>query len=315
MSTLQGPDKLPVTVLLACKNEEANIRRCLEALRPAERVILLDSQSTDGTLEIGRSLGAEVVQFHYRGGYPKKRQWALENLDLRSEWICFVDADEVMTEPLWAEIAGEIRSPKARAGYFITKHIHFLGKALRFGGFSFADITFFRRGKGRFERLLEDDPEALDMEVHERLIVDGSVGKFREPLLHDDFKGLERFIRKHNYYSTWEARLRYTFLKTGRWGEETIRPRLLGSRQEIRRFLKSLIVYLPFEPTLWFVYHYFLRLGILEGRRGWIASRLRAQHFANVRAKLFELRLRDRHPTRGLAGPRADPSRARSAAE
>src|SRR5262249_61468941 len=121
-------------------------------------------------------------------------------------------------------------------------------RRLRFGGFPSAHIPFFGRGTGRFERLVEDEPDALDMEIHERLIVDGSVGKFREPLLHDDFKGLERFIRKHNYYSTWEARLRYTFLKTGRWGQETIQPRLLGSPPQLRRFLQSLLLYLPFDP-------------------------------------------------------------------
>jgi hypothetical protein len=154
-------------------------------------------------------------------------------------------------------------------------------------------VLLFRRGKARFEQVLGDapGPRRLDMEVHERLIVDGPVGALRTPLIHEDFKGLEAYLDRHNAYSSWEAAVRHAYLTTGRYGKETIRPRLFGNAQERRRFLKGLAVRAPLEPWLWFAYHYFFRLGFLEGWPGLIASQVRADYIRQVRAKLYELRL------------------------
>jgi glycosyltransferase involved in cell wall biosynthesis len=287
-----GAGTLPVTVLIAARDEEANLGRCLAALAPAARVVVLDSGSRDRTAAIAAEMGAEVVQFRYQGGYPKKRQWALDNLDLRMPWVLLLDADEVVPAALWREIGEAIRAGRHEA-YLITKGFHFLGRRLRFGGFSFAAVLLFRRGKARFEHVLDEGPggRRLDMEVHERLIVDGTIGALRTPLIHEDFKGLEAYLDRHNAYSTWEAAVRYAYLKTGRYGKETIRPRPFGNAQERRRFLKGLAMRVPFEPWLWFAYHYFFRLGFLEGRRGLIASQVRAAYIAQVRAKIYELRL------------------------
>ncbi len=287
-------EKLPVTVLLAAKHEAVNLPRCLAALGPVARVILLDSHSTDATAEIARSHGAEVVQFDYRGGYPKKRQWALDHLPIATPWIFFLDADEVVPDALWAEIAAVVRAPDACEAYLIRKGFHFLGRRLRHGGFSHAAVLLLRTGKGRFEHLFDDAADSLDMEIHERVIVEGRVGRLETPLIHEDFKGLEAYITRHNKYSTWEARVRYRYLTTGRYGESTIAPRLFGNAQERRRFLKTLIIRLPFEPQLWFIYHYLLRLGCLEGRPGLIACQIRASYIAQTRAKIYELALRDR---------------------
>jgi glycosyltransferase involved in cell wall biosynthesis len=281
-------------VLVAAKNEEANLPRCLAALSPASRVVLLDSHSRDKTADLALAAGAEVVQFSYGGGYPKKRQWALDTLDLRTDWVLLLDADEVVPQALWEEIAAAIVAPHAPPAFLITKGFHFLGRRFRFGGFSFATVLLFRRGKARFERILGDAGDGLDMEVHERLIVDGPVGRLRTPLIHEDFKGLHAYLDRHNRYSTWEAALRFNYRATGRYGAETIRPRLFGNTQERRRFLKGLIVRLPFEPLLWFAYHYWFRLGFLEGRPGLIASQIRAAYIREVRAKVYELGLRGR---------------------
>jgi hypothetical protein len=152
-------------------------------------------------------------------------------------------------------------------------------------------VALFRRGKARFEQLLDDGSDGLDMEVHERLIVDGAVGKLRSSLVHEDFKGLAAYIDRHNRYSTWEARVRRQFLATGRWGRDSIVPRFWGNAQERRRFLKKIALRLPGEPWLWFGYHYILRGGFLEGRRGLVASQIRSQYIAQVRAKMFEMEL------------------------
>jgi hypothetical protein len=128
------------------------------------------------------------------------------------------------------------------------------------------------------------------MEVHERLLVEGRIGKLRTPLVHEDFNGIEAYLDRHNKYSTWEARIRHRFRTTGTWGEDTIRPTLFGNVQECRRFLKSIAIRIPGEPLLWFAYHYICRLGFLEGRAGLIASQIRSAYIAQVRAKLYELR-------------------------
>ncbi|KAA0219993.1 MAG: glycosyltransferase family 2 protein [Lautropia sp.] len=281
--------RLPITVLLAVKNEAANLPRCLGALRPAERVVVLDSHSTDETPEIARRFGAEVVQFTYGGGYPKKRQWALENLSLSTPWVLLLDADEVVPDALWVEIAQAIAGDPREAAFMVTKGFHFLGRPMQYGGFSHAAVLLFRAGRARFERLFDDVSDGLDMEIHERVVVDGPIGRITTPLIHEDFKGLEAYIARHNRYSTWEARLRHRYLSTGRYGEETIKPRFLGNSQERRRAIKSLIVRMPFEHWLWFAYHYFFRLGLLEGRPGLIACQIRASYIAQVRAKMYEL--------------------------
>jgi glycosyltransferase involved in cell wall biosynthesis len=281
--------KLPVTCLLAVKNEALNLPGCLAALAHVQRVVVIDSRSTDSTPDIAVASGAEIIQFDYKGGYPKKRQWALETLEIKSPWVLLLDADEVVPESLWDEIRDAIAQDDAADAFMIKKGFHFLGKKMRFGGFSFPAVLLFRNGSARFERLFNDVSSGLDMEVHERLIVQGRVVSLNMPLIHDDFKGLEAYIARHNAYSTWEAKLRYQFLTARCYGEETIQARFLGNSQERRRWIKALIIRLPFEPWLWFTYHFFIRFGFLEGRRGLIACQIRSSYIAQVRAKVFEL--------------------------
>jgi glycosyltransferase involved in cell wall biosynthesis len=284
--------KQSITVLIAAKNEEANIARCISALSPAERVLLIDSHSSDRTAQISREMGAEIYQFEYGGGYPKKRQWALDHIPIDTEWIFLVDADEVIPVELWEEIACTVSRKDAADAYLIAKRFHFLRRRFRFGGFSHAAVLLFRKGSVSFERLHIDPANSQDMEIHERLLVKGSIRALRTSLIHEDAKGLEAYIARHNHYSTWEARQRYQYLATQTWGETSVKPRFFGNTQERRRWLKALMLHLPCEPLIWFAYHFLFRLGFLEGRAGLIASQLRARHFSQVRAKLFELQLR-----------------------
>lgn len=289
-------NQLPVSVLLAAKNEEKNLRKCLLSLTPAKEIYVIDSLSSDDTARIATTeFDATVVQFHYSGGYPKKRQWALENIEFGNEWILLLDADEEVPDELWQEIAVAISKPDACDAFMIRKGFHFLGRRFRFGGFSHSALVLFRQGTCRFEELVEDSSSGLDMEVHERVIVDGSVGVMRHALVHEDFNGLEAYLDRHNKYSTWEANLRFHNKKNMVYGLESIRPRLFGNAQERRRFLKQVIVRMPFEPWVWFIYHYFVRLGCMEGRPGFIACRIRSAYIAQVRSKLYELDLADKH--------------------
>lgn len=285
---------LPITVLIAARNEEANLARCLAALGRASRVVLLDSHSTDRTAAIASAWGAEVVQFDYQGGYPKKRQWALESVAITTSWVLLLDADEVVPEALWSEMAEAMSRADAPEAFLITKGFHFLGRRFRFGGFSHSAVLLFRHGCACFEQLLDDPANAQDMEVHERLVVSGRVARLKTPLIHEDFKGLKAYIDRHNQYSTWESRLRSRYLRDGCYGQSTIQPRLFGNAQERRRFLKLIAVRAPGEPLWWFLFHYIVCLGFLEGSPGRIAAQIRASYIAQTRAKCFELALADK---------------------
>jgi glycosyltransferase involved in cell wall biosynthesis len=288
---LPAPGAVAVTVLIAARNEAANIARCVASAAPARRIIVIDSHSADDTAALAVASGAEVHQFRYEGGSLKKRQWALDTLSFDTDWVFLLDADEQMTPTLWREVEAVLAGPAGHRGYFCRKGFHFLGQRFRFGGFSFDAVLLIDRRHAKFERLAYDPDDRLDMEVHERIIVDGTIGRLAAPVIHDDFKNLEAYLARHNAYSTWEARMRHRFLQTGKWGQERVQARLFGNAQERRRFLKYVAVRVPGEPLLWFLYHYVFRGGFLEGRRGFIASRIRANYIADVRAKMYELSL------------------------
>jgi glycosyltransferase involved in cell wall biosynthesis len=278
--------KLPVSVIVAARNEEKNLPRCLEALRDAGEVYVIDSQSTDATPEIARAFGAKVVQFHYQGGWPKKRQWAIDTLPLEFDWILLVDADEALTPELVEEIRSATAEGRA-SGYFISLRMHFLGRVLRHGDASFWKLALFRRGKGRYEcRLRDQDPSMADMEVHEHVVVEGPTARLRSPLIHDNVESLSRYIQKHDEYSNWEARV----LLQGEQEGSALPASLFGTQAQRRRWLKKKLFALPGSPALLFLYRYFLRLGFMDGVPGLIYCGFQAVQMFHTKAKIYELK-------------------------
>ena len=278
-------DSIAVTVVIPTRNEARHLARCLEAIRRFSEVYVVDSQSTDSTVEIARAFGAEVVQFHYHGGWPKKRQWALDSLPFANDWVLLLDADEVLTPDLGDEIREAIRDPNL-IGYRVFLRLNFLGRELRFGGNGFWKLSLFRRGKGHFEcRLRDQDPSMSDIEVHEHVVVDGRVGKLRHALPHHNVESLERYLNKHNEYSNWEARV---LLQETEQGDE-LPPTLFGNQAQRRRWLKKRFFGLPGSPLFFFLYKYILRLGFLDGVPGLIYCALQSTHFFHIKAKMYEL--------------------------
>ena len=121
---------LPVSVIVPVRNEAHNLPRCLESLRGVGEIYVVDSQSTDTTAEIARSFGVTVVQFHYHGGWPKKRQWAMDTLPFAFDWILLLDADESLPPELADEIREAVKDP-ATNGYYISLRMYFLGRVPR----------------------------------------------------------------------------------------------------------------------------------------------------------------------------------------
>ena len=281
---------LPVSVIIPVRNEAANLRRCLESLRGVGEIFVIDSQSTDETVEIARSFNTTVIQFHYHGGWPKKRQWALDTLPLAYEWVLLLDADEALTPELNEEIQRAIQDPSIN-GYYISLQMHFLGRRLRHGGADFCKLSLFRRGKGRFEcRLREQDTSMADMEVHEHVIVEGGTVKLRNPLCHYNVESLSRYIRKHDEYSNWEAQAWWS--KQSSSGE--LPPSLFGNQAQCRRWLKKKFLGVPGSPLLFFLYRYLFRFGFLDGVPGLIYSAFQGIQFFHIKAKIYELRMNKR---------------------
>ena len=287
-STAEAPAKLPVSVIIPVRNEAKNLPRCLQALQTMGEVCVVDSQSTDETVEIARAHGARIVQFHYQGGWPKKRQWAMDTLQLAYDWILLLDADESLTPELEEEVRRAIQNSKCD-GYYITLQMHFLGRRLRHSGASFRKLSLFRRGKGHYEcRLQEQDPSMADMEVHEHIVVAGPTAHLRSPLIHHNVDSLDRYILKHNEYSNWEAKV---------WLDEDLSlgelpPALIGTQAQRRRWLRRRFLKVPGTPLLFFLYKYLFRCGFLDGIPGLIYCGLQGIQFFHIKAKIYERSLR-----------------------
>jgi glycosyltransferase involved in cell wall biosynthesis len=275
-----------VSVIIPVRNEARNLPRCLASLGDVGEVYLVDSQSTDDTVRIAQSYGARVVQFHYRGGWPKKRQWAMDSLPLAYDWVLLLDADEVLTPELSAEIQRAIQDPDFD-GYYIGLEMHFLGRRLRHSGASFWKLSLFRKGKGRYEcRLHDQDKNMADMEVHEHVIVDGATRPLRQPLIHHNVESLDRYIQKHNEYSNWEARV----WLDGKRDDEEIQPALYGTQAQRRRWLRRRFLEVPGSPVLFFLYKYLACLGFLDGVPGLIYCTFQGVQFFHIKSKIYELR-------------------------
>jgi glycosyltransferase involved in cell wall biosynthesis len=279
-------EKLPVSVIVAARNEEKNLPRCLEALKSIGEVYVIDSGSIDATPEIARSYGAKVVQFHYRGGWPKKRQWAMDNLPLAFDWIFLVDADEALTPELAGEIRRAIGNPTVN-GYYVSLRMYFLGRVLRHGDANFWKLALFRKGKGRYEcRLRDQDLSMADMEVHEHVVVDGPTSRLTNPLVHHNVESLSRYIQKHDEYSNWESHM----LLHGDQNSTELLPALFGNQAQRRRWLKGKLYVVPGSPVLLFLYRYFLRGGWMDGIPGLIYCVFQAVQMFHTKAKIYELK-------------------------
>ena len=277
---------LPVSAIVPVRNEARNLARCLQSLAGLGEVYVIDSQSTDDTVSIAQSHGAKVVQFRYDGGWPKKRQWAMDTLPLEYDWILLLDADEVLTPELMDEIRRALLNPEVN-GYFIRLQMYFLGRILRHCGASFWKLSLFRKGRGRFEcRLKDQDPSMADIEIHEHVVVNGLVARLRNALIHHNVDSLSRYILKHNEYSNWEARV----LLQPEGDSEQVSADLFGTQAQRRRWLKRNLYRLPGSPALLFLYRYIFRLGFLDGVPGLIYCSFQAVQMFHSKAKIYELR-------------------------
>jgi glycosyltransferase involved in cell wall biosynthesis len=288
MPSVDGP--VPISFLLPIKNEAGNLPRCLDAVRWADEIFVVDSHSTDATVQIAEAHGAQVVQFDFNGTWPKKKNWALENLPFRNEWIFILDADEVLPPEAEQEFTRAIAEAGEVVGYWINRRFMFMGKWLRHAYYPNWNLRFFRHSLGRYEKLTDADTRSGDNEVHEHVIVNGPTGRLRCEMDHYAFPSVEVFVEKHNRYSNWEARVSADQQLSG--SDAQIRSNMVGRR----RRLKQLSQRLPFRPLLRFLYVYIWQKGFLDGREGYYFARLHGVYELLSIAKTYELTRASRQP-------------------
>jgi len=182
-----------LSVVMITFNSEKYLRESLESALFADEVLVLDSGSTDKTLDIARSLGVKVYQEPWRG-FGKQKQRAVELAE--SDWVFVLDSDEVITEDLKEEVLNAIKE-NVYDGFFVPRLNYFFGKPIkRCGLYPDYSLRLFKKSKGRFT---ED-------EVHEKVLVNGKVGYLKSHMLHYAYETVEEFIQKQNRYSSLGAK-------------------------------------------------------------------------------------------------------------
>jgi glycosyltransferase involved in cell wall biosynthesis len=270
--------KVPVSVVIPVKNEAANLERCLRSVLWADEVFVVDSQSTDETVAIAGRFAAGVVQFRYDGTWPKKKNWALEHLPFRHQWVMLLDADEALPPSAEDEFRRITSSPPGPVrGYWINRRFQFMGRWLKHAYYPNWNLRLFLHRFGRFERIVEGETESGDVEIHEHVLVDGETGRLASEMDHYAFPTVSAFVEKHNRYSSWEAYVALDPLAKVAHGPSR-------ARSIVRYWARRV----PFRPLLRFLYVYVWDRGFLDGREGYYFARMHAYYeFLSV-AKTYE---------------------------
>jgi glycosyltransferase involved in cell wall biosynthesis len=270
---------LDLTIAIPVRNEEKNLPGCLSAIGNdlAKKIVIIDSNSTDGTRAVAKEWGVDVIDFVWNGRFPKKRNWFLRNYTPQTKWILFLDADEYITEEFKKELRRKLSS-EHHIGYWLSYTTYFLGKQLK-GGYPLRKLALFQVGSGEYEQIDEEQWSQLDMEVHEHPIIDGSVGYINSKIDHQDFRGISSFVYKHHEYACWEAR---RFL-------ETTNDNMNISSWTWKQRLKYQLMKSVFFPPLFFCGSYFLYGGFKDGVRGFVHAALRMSYYLQTYCKIQEL--------------------------
>ena len=252
-------ERQKITILVPTFNEEPNIRECLESVKWADEIFVVDSFSTDRTLDIAGEYTSRIVQHEYINSAAQKN-WAIPQAT--HPWVMIVDADERVTPGLRDEI-GDILSKDGDGygGFYIYRINHFLGKRIRHCGWDRDDVLrLFRRDLGRYQ----------EREVHADVILKGRTRHLRHKILHYTFSSFDQYLKKMYRYASWAAGDRAKRTRRVHWHQLTMRPAF--------RFFKQ----------------YILRLGFLDGKEGLILCLLSAYSVFLKYARLYERQKKDR---------------------
>jgi glycosyltransferase involved in cell wall biosynthesis len=253
-----APGRRQLSVIVTTFNEEINVAECLESVLWADEILLVDSFSTDATVEIARRYPIRVEQREYFGSAAQKN-WSLDRVS--HEWVLIIDADERVPDPLAEEILRTLAEEPSVNGFYIRRENVFIDKVIRHSGWSTDKVVrLFRRDKGRYP----------NRRVHADLEIGGPVPTLRHPFLHFTFRSFEQYFRKFLNYAEW------------------------GAAQAFRDGRRAGFIEIGFRPIWRFIRMYVVQLGFLDGLHGLVLCLLQAFGVFLKYAKLWEYRTRER---------------------
>ena len=276
--------KQDISVVILTYNEELHIERCIKSLLPVvKEIFIIDSFSTDKTVEIAERLGAKVYQNPWIN-YALQFQWGLDNCPIETEWVMRMDSDEYILPELQNEISDKIQNiQEDTSGIYIKRRVYFKDKWIKHG-------SYYPTWLLRIWRYKDGHIEQRWMDEHIKL-TKGETIQFENDLVDDNLNDLTWWTTKHNNYATREAvdilNIIHEFINY-----DEVNSNFFGTQEERKRFLKKKYANLPLftRPFIYFLWRYFIKLGFLDGKQGLIWHFLQGFWYRFlVDAKIYEI--------------------------
>jgi glycosyltransferase involved in cell wall biosynthesis len=266
-----------IDIVIVTKNAAEYLEPCLQALASFEHIHIVDSDSTDDTVSIAKKHTAHIHHYVWDGKYPKKRQWCLANVQFKTDWVLFLDADEILTQALENEICALFKTQPQHSGYFIQGQYIWNGAALKHG-LRNSKLCLLNRHHFEFPTLNDLSCPAMgEIEGHYQPVLksgfaDSSIEFLNAPILHDAYRNSAAWEERHHRYATWEV-----YMDThGLWPDEPT-----GWRRTLKSTFRSKFTR-PFRPIIAFVHSYILKLGFADGQAGYDFARSRATYYTMI---------------------------------
>lgn len=275
---------LDLSVIILTKDERLHIRRCIENVNPlAKRILVIDSHSSDGTQEIARSLGAEVIEHDWPGNQAAQFNWTIDNINIDTQWILRIDADEYLLPELIEEVKQKIHElPDDVTGVFFKRRHIFLGKWMKGGIYPVKLLRMFRRGHGRYEQRMMDE---------HIVISDGKTVEFENDFCDHNLNNISWFCKKHVDYSIREAAEMLDAelnLSDHTSTDQSLTDQAKEKRRKKQSYAKKPLFWRSFA---YFLYRYFLKGGWKDGKEGFIFTFIQGWWYRTlVDAKIFEIK-------------------------
>lgn len=278
---------LSLSVLILTFNEEKHIARCIESIQPICRnIFIVDSFSTDNTIQIAESLGAKCYQRKWENNYAQQYNWGLHNIQIDTEWIMRMDADEYILPELASEIKERLQNLRQDiSGVTMNRRVIFMDKWIRNGGYyPITLLRIWRKGAGFLEQRWMDEHVKLDY---------GNTVHFENDLIDHNLNNLTWWTTKHNNYAIREV-VDFLIYKYGLSDNTSISRKIIGAQGKRKRWLKEKLYFsspLFVRPFVYFIVRYFFQFGFLDGMRGMIWHFLQGFWYRFlIDAKVYEIR-------------------------
>lgn len=272
-----------ISVIVLTKDEKLHIQRCLENVKPiAKKIWVIDSKSTDGTQEIARNLGAEVIEHDWPGNQADQFNWALDNLPIDTEWILRIDADEYLLPELITEINNRLSTVTHDvSGIFFKRRHIFLDKWMKRGIYPVKLLRLFRNGYGRYEQRMMDE---------HIVISNGNTIEFENDFCDHNLNDISWFCKKHIDYAIREA---VEMLDMEYHLKESTSELNLTNQAKEKRIKKNRYSKQPLflRSFAYFLYRYILKGAWRDGKEGFIFTFIQGWWYRTlVDAKIFEIK-------------------------